>query len=282
MHRLLRIGFQSVGYWEPHPKKPEALVYFLRTAAPHPHTLYAFVLDGEVKYVGKTTRTLAARMDNYMRGPNEPEPGNKRGIPSPRARTTNARVGRAILDALNQGSMVEIYALPDIELHHYGDFHLNLAAGLEDSIIAVLQPEWNGGKKARKDGMEAPVALAPVLPQPEPHPPIDGHPVKVLSIKMGATYWDKGFFNVGVDGTDVLGADGQTIELYCGEADAPILGTINRRANLNGTPRIFGGKALRDWIQANLVRDGLMRVDVLTPTAIRLSAGHTDEQGRPA
>lgn len=52
----------------------------------------------------------------------------------------------------------------------------------------------------------------------------------------------------------------------------PVLGSINRRANLYGTPRIFGRKAIRDWIQANLARDSLMQVDVLTPTAIRLSA----------
>lgn len=275
MHRLLRIGFQSVGYWEPHPKKADGLTYYLRTAAPHPHTLYAFVLDGEVKYVGKTTRTLAARMDNYVRGPGEPEPGNKRSIPSPKARSTNARVGRAILDALRQGAMVEIYALPDVELHRYGDFHLNLAAGLEDSIIAVLQPEWNGGKKSRIDGMENVVDTPAVLPQPEPIPAIDGDPVKVLRVKVGATYFDKGFFNVGVEGTDVLGADGQTIELYCGKATVPLLGTINRRANLNGTPRIFGGKALRDWIHANLARDAVMRVEVLTPTALRLSPDPT-------
>lgn len=197
MHRLLRIGFQSVGYWEPHPKKADGLTYYLRTAAPHPHTLYAFVLDGEVKYVGKTTRTLAARMDNYVRGPGEPEPGNKRSIPSPKARSTNARVGRAILDALRQGAMVEIYALPDVELHRYGDFHLNLAAGLEDSIIAVLQPEWNGGKKSRIDGMENVVDTPAVLPQPEPIPAIDGDPVKVLRVKVGATYFDKGFSTSG-------------------------------------------------------------------------------------
>lgn len=276
MHRLLRIGFQSVGYWEPHPKKADGLVYFLRTAAPHPHTLYAFVMDGEVKYVGKTTRTLAARMDNYMRGPGEPEPGHKRGIPSPRASSTNARIGRAIMDAMRQGSMVEIYALPDVELHHYGDFHLNLAAGLEDSIIAVLDPEWNGGMKTRRNETEAALDTAstpPALLQPSQPLPSTGQPVKQVRVKMGPTYWDKGFFNVGVEGTDVIGADGQTIELHCGEAEVPILGSINRRANLNQTPRIFGGKALREWIQGNLARDAMMNVDVLTPTAVRLTPG---------
>jgi len=33
--------------------------------APFPRTLYAFVIDGNVKYVRKTTKTLKGRMDNY-------------------------------------------------------------------------------------------------------------------------------------------------------------------------------------------------------------------------
>jgi hypothetical protein len=74
MHRLLRIGFQSVGYWELDARKADAIKFVLRSAAPHDHTLYAFVLDGDVKYVGKTTRTLAGRMNNYMRGPGKSEP----------------------------------------------------------------------------------------------------------------------------------------------------------------------------------------------------------------
>jgi len=33
--------------------------------------------------------------------------------------------------------------LPDNGLLHFGDFHVNLAAGLEDSIIKTLNPLWN-------------------------------------------------------------------------------------------------------------------------------------------
>jgi hypothetical protein len=38
---------------------------------------------------------------------------------------------------------VEIYALPDNGLLRYGGFHVNLAAGLEDSIVRDLNPPWN-------------------------------------------------------------------------------------------------------------------------------------------
>jgi hypothetical protein len=42
---------------------------------------------------------------------------------------------------------VAIYVLPDNGLLYYGGFHVNLAAGLEDSLVRELQPPWNGGKK---------------------------------------------------------------------------------------------------------------------------------------
>lgn len=56
------------------------------------------------------------------------------------------------------------------------------------------------------------------------------------------------------DGSGLLGTDGLTVEIYCGDHAEPVFGSINRRANLNGTPRIFGGKRLREWVQANTAR----------------------------
>lgn len=41
------------------------------------------------------------------------------------------------------GSVVDLFALPDHGLLHFGTFHINLAAGLEDSIVSSLKPEWN-------------------------------------------------------------------------------------------------------------------------------------------
>ena len=38
---------------------------------------------------------------------------------------------------------VEIHALPDNGLLYYRGFHVNLAAGLEDSLVATLKPVWN-------------------------------------------------------------------------------------------------------------------------------------------
>ena len=59
---------------------------------------------------------------------------------------TNWRNRLAIVDLIKRGEPVEILALADSGLLRYGSFYLNPAAGLEDSIIQTIKPEWNGGR----------------------------------------------------------------------------------------------------------------------------------------
>lgn len=67
---------------------------------------------------------------------------------------TNVRNNLALLNPLNAGLGVEIYAWADSGNHRIGEFHLNYAAGLEDSIIRSLSPPWNGAKSAPAAGNE--------------------------------------------------------------------------------------------------------------------------------
>ena len=128
MNRLLDIGFEPAGHWilENGRLKCELVRH-----SSQKNILYAFVCDGHVKYVGKTVRALAVRMTGYK------TPG--------KTQITNINNHRLIKGLLSEGDAIEIFALPDSGLLHYGQFHLNLAAGLEDDIIRVLDPEWNGG-----------------------------------------------------------------------------------------------------------------------------------------
>lgn len=128
MNRLLNIGFARVGHWR---LEGEELVFELSRYGTERNILYAFVVNGEVKYVGKTVSQLSARMSGYRN-------------PGP-TQSTNINNNRRIHELLASGSAVEIFALPDKGLLSYGGFHLNIAAGLEDDIIRVLDPEWNGG-----------------------------------------------------------------------------------------------------------------------------------------
>ena len=129
MQRLYEIGFQKAGTWS---LAGEELILRLDNLADRQNALYAFVSGSTVKYVGKTTQSLQRRMFGYQR-PNVDQ-------------RTNWRNRIAIIDLLKKGHTIDILALADTGLLRYGSFHLNLAAGLEDSIIATLKPEWNGGR----------------------------------------------------------------------------------------------------------------------------------------
>jgi len=238
MNRLLEIGFQVAGCWR---LKDGELSLHLRRYGSQRNVLYAFVSDGEVKYVGKTTQKLAGRLYGYSK------PGE--------SQATNVRNHRLIRELLHRGAAVEILVLPDNGLLHYGQFHVNLAAGLEDSIIAVLSPEWNG-KPTRPPASElaAPTNL----------------PVVEFTFTLHKTYFSKGFFNVPVDYADAFGADGEQVDIFCGNAAVPLIGTINRSANTTNAPRIMGGAGLRDWFQTEATILQEMKVVVQTPNEIRL------------
>ena len=91
-----------------------------------------------------------------------------------------------------------------------------------------------------------------------------------FSFVLQPTYFKSGFFNVGVSAQKFIGRDGETIELYLSGRPFPILGSINRRANTNGTPRIMGGTQLSDWFQTKADEMATVSVEVMSPTAIRL------------
>lgn len=103
----------------------------------------------------------------------------------------------------------------------------------------------------------------PLTPNPKPD--------NTFHLTMQPTYWHKGFFNVPITSSPAFGGDGQPIEIFLGDGAEPILGTINRTANSNGTPRIFGGRELRTWVQAHVPEMSKVKIDVMSPTSIRLS-----------
>jgi hypothetical protein len=128
--RLENIGFVRAGAWTLADGMIAVECAQHSTAR---NVLYAIVVDAEVVYVGKTVQELCKRMQQY-RTPGETQP-------------TNRRNRSAIIRELEARREVLLYVLPDNGLMHYGDFHINLAAGLEDSIIHELNPIWNGGRK---------------------------------------------------------------------------------------------------------------------------------------
>jgi hypothetical protein len=125
--RIEEIGFRHCGQWA--SGGDESIKLSLSECAQSANVLYAFVSEGKVLYIGKTTQQLRKRLYGYQ---------------NPRStQATNLRGNAAIHGELSEGRGVDIYALPDNGLLRLGGFHLNLAAGLEDSLINDLRPPWN-------------------------------------------------------------------------------------------------------------------------------------------
>lgn len=126
MERLINIGFKKVGQWL---LENDQIILSLESENKTTNILYSFISNGSILYIGKTVQPLKKRMYGYQN-------------PGP-TQSTNIKNNRFITEKLSNGDSVDIYALPDNGLLHYGGFHVNLAAGLEDSLVSVLKPTWN-------------------------------------------------------------------------------------------------------------------------------------------
>jgi len=133
---LLQIGMEDAAQWIPDGNK----IKHVGDSAAHwrfltaiPNSLYAFACDGEVLYIGKTTKTLSKRFAGYC------DPRN--------GRATNEKCHQAIKKLLQKGKSVRILVLPQIFPLKWGDYPINLAAGLEDALVEAFKPQWNGSNK---------------------------------------------------------------------------------------------------------------------------------------
>jgi len=93
-------------------------------------------------------------------------------------------------------------------------------------------------------------------------------PGRTFSLTLSKTYYDKGFFNVWVNFEQHVRRDSGPVDLRVGRAGLVVAGKVSRTANANGTPRVFGGASLRDWLQENFRQGNLVVVQLLTPTEI--------------
>ena len=126
LEKLTNIGFKKVGFWSVENNK---ISPNLSEEQNFIKILYSFVVGDIPMNVGKTSQMLKKRMYGYQ------NPG--------KTQYTNIRNNQNIKTALEGLAQIEIYVLPDHGLLYFGDFHLNLAAGLEGSITRTLKPSWN-------------------------------------------------------------------------------------------------------------------------------------------
>lgn len=272
---LLNLGFVDVGKWQP---KGDSIAYDLDGADASasevlldaPNALYAFVRDDQVVYIGKTARSIRKRFVGYCR------PG--------KTQATNQRCHRNIKAAIAEGTEIRIFVFTPITHLRYSDFEINLAAGLEDSLIREFDPPWNGkdrGHPISEDaereeeeesefGASDVVAIADAPAEPRASP----QAMATFSVVLGATYYEKGILNLGVEASEYLGKDGDPIRVRFNDGSQTVVSKINRTANRTGAVRVIGGNAqIARWFQENFSEGDTVHGSVVDPHTIQLLAG---------
>lgn len=269
LETLISVGFQKVGNWTVTVNQtliitsPEVLDTSWSVVQNRCPALYAFVVDGEVKYLGKTAMPLRQRFYGYL----NPGSGQK----------TNLRVNEKICKSLANGTDVEIWVFFGADQLQWLDYPINVPAAIEDALISDLQPEWNiAGIRNRKisETKEREIDVSP-LPDEQVTTKCDwvSPTTCPFTITLGPTYWRHGFLNTGVNASQHLGQNGSDI-LICLENDYPVQSIIDRTANQNGSVRIQANtRPIANWFQANFRPGDTVNGEVVNPQMIRLRLG---------
>jgi hypothetical protein len=269
---LQNLGFVDVGVWfDDGPR------IGLRLGGPdagtngellmRPRALYAFVQGAKVLYIGKTARTIQQRFVGYSR------PGKQQ--------QTNLRCHANIRAGFAEGLVTRVLIFaPTSDLSHHG-IRVDLAAGLEDALIAQFDPPWNGGRKggriseeAEREEAEETAAIdalpeAPVATEGSGRPQL--HALATFTIRLGKTYYRQGFINVDVSASPHLGEDGERIRIMFDDGSPSVDSMINRTANPNGTVRVVGGnRRIADWFQGHFSMGEVVEGRVLANDQILL------------
>ena len=243
--KLEEIGFEEIGCWE---LKGDGINYVIdpdkNPLTEVGNALYSFVCGNEVKYIGKTTRGISKRFVGYVK------PGD--------SQSTNIKCNRKIRELLSNGNnhtKVQIWVYtPTIPLQISG-FYINLAAGLEDSLIDKFKPEWNGNNKIANDlsdnveliDINEETALNDQIVNTNEFTPLQA---SRFTIKLKIASFNQGLINPGVGVDQQLGAHGEEIKVIL--ENKYILSRINRTASPIGTVRIVGNNAdIARWFQEN-------------------------------
>jgi hypothetical protein len=99
----------------------------------------------------------------------------------------------------------------------------------------------------------------------------------VYKLTLQSSYYEKGFFNLGIAVDQFIRADSGPITLLLGQERQEIHAQVDRNANQNGAPRIFGKSELSDWFQQNFQLMATLDVVILGPTQLWLKKSHQDD-----
>lgn len=90
-----------------------------------------------------------------------------------------------------------------------------------------------------------------------------------FQITLGQTYFNLGFFNIGVAASHFIAQNGENLILILknqGELNI----TINRNANNNASVRLYGGNQLMLFIKDNFIQNDIMQFQIINPNLIEI------------
>jgi len=188
-------------------------------------------------------------------------------------------------ELISHGSEVSV-----VRDHGGSPDHLSVSDTFTDTLVVSSTAEAHGKSdvKGLAQGLEVPpegiqTAITPKSGTLEQaHPPDDvsqpstldtaGTPPRpTYQLKLHQTYYDQGFFNLGVAVDRFIRSENGPITICLGNQSNELQGKVNRDANQNGTPRIMGGAELRNWFQRNFSLGETVDVVVLAPDKLLIA-----------
>lgn len=263
--KLDEVGFERAGFWKlskGNSQKPEGGIALEKEGSDYhwstENVLYAFCVNETVCYVGKTTNSATVRLRGYQR----PSAGQQ----------TNIKCHTNIRSALQDGKKVWVYVFCPIGKLKYGEFEIDLAAGLEDAIIRELAPDWNGrngkiiSETREREAVEESVYGTETSSEGSA-PEVIGR----FGVKLNPTYYNLGSINPGIAASELLGEHGEPMTVLLGDGGVHVRSSINRKANVNGSVRIVGKNSqIAKWFQDNFSWGAEVEGQILDRNTIRL------------
>jgi hypothetical protein len=219
--QLIDLNFTEIGFWKTDDEDLDFEVYENKyNEFEIDNSLYVF-FDSEkdkILYVGKTTQTLKKRFYGYIRG---------------NGQSTNSKIHNKLVK--EKSGKILILSLNDDLPFNWGIYNLNLAAGLEDSIIELEEPEWNGRSSETEMNEKSLIT---------DHSEIND---KFFIVSLSKTYFKIGSINVPLKKSDLLGKHEDIITIELSKDNKQITTQINRNAVKNRSVRINQNKEIKEY-----------------------------------
>ncbi len=250
MKKLTEIGFKKVGKWS---FENNLFQYELNENYTSKNILYSFVIENEIKYIGKSVKTITQRLNGYRR-PNI-------------SQRTNFRLNNLIIEKLRKGKEVEIYLFEDNAELSYKGKKINLSAGLEDNLIAEHLPEWNTlGKNRKSTNKKTAIKLKTKENVMEKKYNED------IIVTIGEAYYNQGFFNIGSKYSELLPKNNlDPIKIQIEEnKNEIIIGKIYKFSDSGQTRIKDQSGEYKRWVQKNFNKKDVFKVEIIEKDFIKL------------